>query len=111
MTEFSAIMAALQQPLIQDRLAPAYDYVALVAAFQAASTNMKACSASFNALLVGVPSGLSDDERTSFIASAAAAYEDSREEFLRASSRLHSFLIDEIVASRPVIHSSAHHSA
>jgi hypothetical protein len=96
-------MLAVQEPLTEIRTAATSDYGALVASFHAASMHMKACSASFNALLVGVPSGLSDDERTSRIASAAGAYESAREEFLSASATLHALLIDEIVASRPAI--------
>jgi hypothetical protein len=102
-------MPALKEPRTQNGASTADGYVALVAEFQAASTNMKACSAAFNAVLVGVPAALSDAERSSFIGSAAAAYENSREEFLSASSKLHAYLIKEIVASRPTIQSSAQH--
>lgn len=104
-----AIMLALQESPTHNGPASVNDYRALLAAFQSTSARMKAFSANFNALLVGAPDGLSEDERSSRIASAAIEYEDARGEFLAAVAKLHEFTISQIVSSRPLIQSSATH--
>lgn len=106
-------MAALQESLSQTlgKKSPASpsDYGTLLAAFQAASERMKTSSASFNKLLVAVPSDMPEGERRSRIATAASAYEDAREEFLDAVAKLHEFMIGEIISSRSTIQFSATH--
>lgn len=102
-----AIMLAIEEILAHNLPAESNDYRALLEAFQSTSATMKACSASFNALLVELPAGLPQDERSSRIAAAAAAYEDARGEFLAAAARLHEFTISQIVSSHPQIQLSA----
>jgi len=86
-------MLAIEEILAHNLPAESNDYRALLEAFQSTSATMKACSASFNALLVELPAGLPQDERSSRIAAAAA--------------RLHEFTISQIVSSHPQIQLSA----
>ncbi len=110
------MMLGLQEsPVQNDELAAgkdkvaASDYATLLAAFQTASAKMKASSAAFNAVLISLPAGLSDEDRTSRIASAATTHEEAREAFLSIASQLHGTMIRQIVASHPVIRTSAQH--
>jgi hypothetical protein len=86
-----------------------HDYGTLLMAFHDASSAKRTASAAFNTLLANVPAGLSDPAQTERIAAAAAAYESAREHFLMSATMLHTFMIREIVATRPVIRTAAQH--
>jgi hypothetical protein len=99
----SAIQASPPKDLTKTQAGTRPDYKTMLADFQYKLAVMKSYSAAFNTLLVGDSTGLSENERVERISDAANAYEDAREQFVAASSKLHDFMIRDIIASRPYI--------
>jgi len=87
---------------VDSRAANENRYHCLRADFEAAYRNMTASSRAFNAVLMDVTAGLSEDERRARNEVAAQSYHDAHQGFLMAVRMLHDFMIAQIVSSHSV---------
>jgi hypothetical protein len=75
-------------------------YRSLLADFEAAYLKMKNSSEDVNAVFTDAIGGLAPADIKPRMANAAGAYDDARQEFLKAAAKLNEFVISEI----PCVH-------